>query len=150
MGLRNRVRRLERGAQGNRDYLELRDGGRFYFKPMDARAALFLRDMDALRGIYVADLSEGTAGTETPPPDKTQSPAETRARQLFETLVKATPEGLQRFVRRYGSAERGGAVIHDDGTITIRTIGIDGSATRRVLEGEEAQEYQTSVRADQF
>jgi hypothetical protein len=140
------VRRLERGAQGNRDYLELRDGGRFYFKPMDARAALFLRDMDALRRIYVADLSEGTAGTETPPPDKTQSPADTRARQLFEALAKATPEGLQRFVRRYGSAERGGAVIHDDGTITIRTIGIDGSATTRVLEGEEAQEYRTSVR----
>ncbi len=89
------MRRLERGAQGNRDYLELRDGGRFYFKPMDARAALFLRDMDALRGIYVADLSEETAGTETPPPNKTQSPADTRARQqLFEALAKATPEGL--------------------------------------------------------
>ncbi len=147
MALKDRVRRLERDVQGDRDYLELRDGGRFYFKPMNALAALYLRKMDALRGIHVPDLSEGADGTETPPPAETQSPAKTHARELFEALAKATSESLRRFERRYGSAEQGAAVVHDDGTITIRTIAVDGSATTRELEGEEAQEYRASVRA---
>lgn len=147
MTLKDRVRRLERDAQGNRDYLDLRDGGRFYFKPMDAFIALYLRQMDALRGIYVEDLSEGTDETKTPPSAETQSPALTRSRALFEVLARATPESLRRFERRYGTAERGGAVLDNDGTVTIRTISVDGSATTRVLEGYEAQEYRDSVRA---
>ena len=147
MALKDRVRRLERDAQGDRDYLELRDGGRFYFKPMDAFIALYLRKMDALRGIYVEDLSEGADETETPPSAETQSPAVTQSRALFEALAKATPESLRRFERRYGPAERGGAVLDNDGTVTIRTIAVDGSATTRVLEGEEAQEYRASISA---
>ena len=147
MGLRDRVRNLERGVQGDRDYLELRGGGRFYFKPMDAFVALYLRKMDAMRGIYVEDLSERADGTEALPPTETQSPAKTQSRALFEALAKATPESLQRFERRYGPAEQGAAVIHDDGTIAIRTIGVDGSATTRVLESEEAREYRANVRA---
>lgn len=156
MALKDRVRRLERNVQGNRDYLELRNGSRFYFKPMDAFITLYLRQMDAMRGIYVEDLSEGADETETHPPDETQSPAEaqspneTRARALFEALAKATPEGLQRFERRYGPAERGGAVLYNDGTVTIRTIAVDGSATTRVLEGEEAEEYRANVRAGRY
>lgn len=148
MGLRDRMRKLERGVQGNRDYLELRGGGRFYFKPMDAFIALYLRKMDALREIYVEDMSEGA--DETQSPVETQSPAKSQSRTLFEALAKATSESLQRFERRYGPAEQGAACIHEDGTISMRTIGIDGSATTRVLEGEEAQEYRASVCAGQF
>ncbi len=148
MALKDRVRKLERDAQGNRDYLELRDGRRFYFNPMDAFIALYLRKMNAMRGIYVEDLSEGTDDAETPPPAyETESPTVAQSRALFEALAKATPESLQRFERRYGPAEQGGAVIHDDGTVTIRTIAVDGSATTQELEGEEAQDYRASVRA---
>ncbi len=139
MALKDRIRKLERDAQGDNDYFELRGGGRFYFKPMDAWIALYLRKMDALRGIYVENLSEG--------PAEAQSPTETRARELFEALAKAAPESLRRFERRYGPAERSGAVIHDDGTVTIRTIAVDGSATMQELEGEEAQDYRASIRA---
>lgn len=150
MALKDRIRKLERDVQGDNDYLELRGGGRFYFKPMDAFVALYLRKMDALRGIYVEDLSEGVDEAETPPPAETQSPAVAQSRALFEALAKATPESLQRFERRYGPAEQGAAVIYNDGTVTIRSIAVDGSATTQELKGEEAQEYRASIRAGQF
>ncbi len=145
MALKDRIRKLERDAQGDNDYFELRGGGRFYFKPMDAFIALYLRKMDAFRGIYVEDLSEGPAEPQSS--TEAQSPTETRARELFEALARAAPESLQRFERRYGPAEQGGAVIYNDGTVTMRTIAADGSATTRRLEGEEAQEYRAAVRA---
>ena len=147
MGLRGRVQRLQQGIRGDRDYLALRDGRRFYFKPMDAFIALYLTKMNAMRGIHVSDLSEGADETETQPPAETQSPAEIHAQKLFEALAKTTPESLRRFERRYGPTEQGAAVIHNDGTVTIRTLGVDGSATTRELEGEEAEEYRASVRA---
>ncbi len=132
MALRGRIRKLERGVRGNRDHLDLRDGTRFYFEPMRAHAALFMRQMAAMREIYVADLSEGADGTETP------HPVEPYAPEILEALSEATPESLRRFERRYGPAERGAAVIQDDGTITIRSIAVNGSVETRELEGEEA------------
>lgn len=147
MALKDRVRKLERDVQGDRDYLELRGGGRFYFKPMDAFVGLYQRKMAAVREIYAADLSEGADETETPPPTEAPSPTVAQSRALFEALAKATPESLQRFERRYGPAERGAACLHNDGTATVRSIAVDGSATTRTLEGEEAQEYRASIRA---
>lgn len=147
MSTKAKLKKLERDIRGDRDYLELRDGTRFYFKPMNASIALYLRKMDAMRRIYVEDLSEGADETETPPPTEAQSPTVAQSRALFEALAKATPDSLQRFERRYGPAEQGAACLHNDGTVTIRTLAVDGSATTRVLEGEEAQEYRDSVRA---
>jgi hypothetical protein len=61
-----------------------------------------------------------------------------RTPAIREALAKATPESLRRFEERYGPAERGCAVVHGDGTITVRRIAVDGSASTTVLEGEEA------------
>ena len=140
MVLRDRIWKLERGVQGNRDYLELCDGTRFYFQPMRALAALFVRQMDALRVVPGPALSEGADGTETPPPAKPYAP------EILEALAKAPPDSLRRFERRYGPAGRSGAVIHNDGTVTVRSIAVDGSSTTQELEGEEAQEYRASIR----
>ncbi len=141
MSLKGKLKQLEKAVRGDRDYLDLRDGTRFYFEPMRAHAALYMRQMEAMRKIYVAEMSEGADGTETPPPTEPYAP------EILEALSMATPDSLRRFERYYGPAERGAAVIHDNDTITIRTIAVDGTATTQELEGEEAEEYRASVRA---
>lgn len=141
MALRDRIRKLERGVRGDRDCLDLRDGTRVFFEPMRAHAALFMRQMDAMRGIYVPDLSEEADGTEETTPE-----AEPYAPEILEALSKAAPESLRRFERRYGPAGRSAAVIHDDGTVSIWSIAADGSIEARKLEGEEAQEYRAGIR----
>ena len=52
----------------------------------------------------------------------------------------------ERVEERYGRAERNCAVIHNDGSVTIRHIALDGSASTRELEGAEAQEYREQTR----
>jgi hypothetical protein len=139
MGLKGKVKRLEKQARGDRDWLGLQDGTRFYFEPMQVHADLFLEGMDkGFQGLY-EDLSEGA---HEPPREPRREPTTPPIR---EALVKATPESLARFEEHYGSAEREQAVIHDDGSVSIRTIRIDGSVETKELEGEEALAYREKV-----
>src|SRR5215210_3978255 len=115
MALRERLRRLERDARGNMDWLDLQDGSRYYFEPMEVYKDLFLESMDkGFRDAYedsrVTDLSEGPY---EPPQEPRREPSTPPIR---EALAKATPESLARFEEHYGPAERGCAVIHNDGT----------------------------------
>lgn len=141
MGLKARVKRLEKAARGGMDWLDLRDGTRFYFVPIDVHKDLFLERMDGFQAMYVSGLSEGASETE---PEAEPEPP--RVPEIRTALVKATPESLRRFEEHYGPAERECAVIHDDGSVTIRTILIDGGVETKVLEGEEALEYREKVR----
>jgi hypothetical protein len=131
--LKSRLRRLERAARGDLDWLELSDGTRYYFEPMEAHKALFLERMDGFRALAGPDLSEGPYEPPQEPPPASP-PLEIRT-----ALAKATPESLMRFEERYGPAEPECAVIHDDGRVTIRRMALDGSVETAVLEGEEAE-----------
>lgn len=81
--------------------------------------------MDRIRAIYVPDLSDGVPEPLVP--------------EIRGTLAKATS------AKRYGSAERECAVIHNDGSVTVRRIALDGSASTRELEGEEVEEFREQV-----
>ncbi len=140
--MKSRLRRIERAARGDLDWLELRDGSRFYFEPMQAHRDLFLERMDGFRALAGPDLSEGAPATEPVPPP---APPTT---ELRRALAKATPESLRRFEERYGSAEPESGVIHDDGRVTIRRMALDGSVSTTVLEGEEAERGRRRAREE--
>jgi hypothetical protein len=135
MPLRDRLRRLQKAAWGDMDWLDLSDGSRYYFEPMEAHRALFLEKTDMFRAFAVPDLSEGPCQPPRElPPAAPHAPPEIRA-----ALAKATPESLRRFEERYRSAEHKCGVIHDDGRVTVRRMALDGSVETAVLEGEEAE-----------
>ncbi len=140
--MKSRLRRLEKAARGGMDWLDLRDGSRHYFEPMEVHKDLFLEGMD--KGFCgIEDLSEGSHEEPTPRRQRSNEPTTPLIR---EALVKATPESLRRFEEHYGPSEPEYAVIHDDGRVTVRTILIDGSVETTYLEGEEALEYREKVR----
>ena len=101
MALRDRLRRLQKAARGEMDWLDLRDGSRFYFEPMEARKELFLEMLRALHTEFdVPDLSDGPHE----PEDQDHHPApEQNASELRAALAKATPESRARFEERYGT-----------------------------------------------
>ena len=131
--MRNRLRRLQRAARGDLDWLDLQDGTRFYFQPMEAHKALFMERMDGLRVLASPDLSEGAHAE--PPQEPPPTP---HVPEIRTALAKATPESLRRFEERYGPAEPECGVIHDDGRVTIWRMALDGSVETAVVEGEEA------------
>jgi hypothetical protein len=141
MGLKARVRQLEKVARGGMDWLDLSDGSRYYFEPMQVHKDLFMEEMDGFRAMAGPDLSEGASETEPKLPQRAP-----RVPEIRVALARATPESLRRFEEHYGPAERECAVIHNDGRITIRCIALDGSASSTVLEGEEARQYRAEAR----
>jgi hypothetical protein len=138
--LRNRLRRLERAARGGMDWLDLQNGTRFYFEPMQAHRDLFLERMDGFRALAGPDLSEGPYEPPQEPPPAPPPPESRTA------LAKATPESLRRFEERYGPAEPECGVIHDDGRVTVRRMALDESVETAILEGEEAERIRREAR----
>jgi hypothetical protein len=148
MPLRDRLRRLQEAARGGMDWLDLSNGSRYYFEPMEAHRDLFLERMDVLRAFAGPDLSEGPyQPPREPPPASPHVPAEIRA-----ALAKATPESLRRFEEeRYGPAEHKCGVVHnEDGRVTIRRMALDGSVETAVLEGEEAERFRREARGELY
>jgi hypothetical protein len=145
MPLRDRLRRLQKAARGGMDWLDLSDGSRYYFEPMEAHRDLFLERMDVLRAFAGPDLSEGPYQPPREPP--TASP---HAPEIRVVLAKATPESLRRFEERYGPAEHECGVIHDDGRVTIRRMALDGSVETAVLEGDEAERFRREGRGESY
>ncbi len=143
--MRNRLRRIERAARGDLDHLELRDGSRHFFEPMQAHATLFLEQSNGFRELACPDLSEGPYVPPAPP-----EPHPPYASELRAALAKATPESLARFEERYGPAEPECGVIHDDGTVTIRRMGLDGTVSVTVFEGEEAERIRQRARGEAY
>jgi hypothetical protein len=145
MPLRDRLRRLQKAVRGDRDWLDLQDGSRYYFEPLEAHRDLFLERMDVLRAFAGPDLSDGPSEPEVREPAPEQDVSELRA-----ALAKATPESLRRFEERYGPAEHECSVIHDDGRVTTRRMALDGSVETAVLEGEEAERIRREARGEPY
>ncbi len=140
MPLRDRLSRLQKAARGGMDWLDLSDGSRYYFEPMEAHKDLFLEEMDGFRALAGPDLSEGAPETE-PEPRREPLVPEIRA-----ALAKATPESLRRFEERYGPAEPECGVIHDDDPVTFRRMALDRAVETAVLEGAEAKRIRRELR----
>ena len=144
--MRSRLRRLQRAARGDLDHLDLRDGSRYFFEPMEAHKALFLEQANGFRALAVEDLSEGPY---EPPRDA--QPAELPGMaELRTALAKATPESLARFEARYGPAEPECGVIHGDGSVTVCRMSLDGTVSATVLEGEEAERIRWEARGESY
>ncbi len=141
--MRGRLRRLQKAARGDLDWLDLRDGSRFYFEPLEAHKALFMERMDGFRALAVPDMSEGPYEPPQEPPPTPPPPPELRT-----ALAKATPESLARFEERYGPAEPECCVIHDDGRLTIRRVTLDGSVSTEIVDGEEAERVLQKARGE--
>ena len=120
MALRDRLRRLQKAARGEMDWLDLRDGSRFYFEPMEAHKELFLEMLRALHTEFeVPDLSDGPHELEDPAPAPEQDVSELRA-----ALSKATPDSLRRFEERYRlEVYEDLGVVHDDGSTEYARFG---------------------------
>ncbi len=142
MPLRDRLRRLQKAARGGMDWLDLSDGSRYYFEPMEAHKALFLEKTDVLRAFAGPDLSDGATETEPEPPHEPHVP------EIRAALAKATPESLRRFEEHYGPVEHVCGVVHDDGRVTIRRMALDGSVETALLEGEEAERIRREAREE--
>ncbi len=83
--MKSRLRQPEKAARGGMDWLDLSDGSRHYFEPMEAHKALFLEAMDGFRALAGPDLSEGAPETEPEPPREPHVP------EIRAALAKATP-----------------------------------------------------------
>jgi hypothetical protein len=79
VGLRDRIRRLERAARGSLGSFELETGKRYWYEPMEAGKALFLFGVDCGRADYVAERPE--------PPEIVEALVRAKDRRAaFETL----------------------------------------------------------------
>ena len=58
MGIRDKVRRLEKAAEGELESFELLDGSRFYYDPMEAAKELFLHGYDCALGCAVSEVPD--------------------------------------------------------------------------------------------
>jgi hypothetical protein len=141
MGLFDKLKRLERKARGDLDWLDLQDGTRFYFEPVAASKERFMEYLDAMKSIPGPDMSE-----EADPTAEPEQAPEPELSPIRQALAKATPASIKRFEERYGLAERDCAVIHNDGTVTVAHISLDGSRNLETLDGEEAEEYKERAR----
>ena len=115
MALRDRLRRLQKAARGEMDWLDLQDGSRVYFEPMEAHKELFLGMIDALHTEFeVPDLSDGSSEPEQAP----SQDASPHVSELRAALAKATPESRARFEERYGAeAYEDLGMVHDAGHV---------------------------------
>ena len=50
MGLRDKLRRLQKAAEGELETIELRDGTRFHYDPIETARVLFLHSYDCHLG----------------------------------------------------------------------------------------------------
>jgi hypothetical protein len=143
LSLFDRIKRLERKARGDLDWLDLQDGSRYLFDPMAVRKELFLEYIDSMASIPGEDMSEGAE------PD---AELDLTLRDVLEpsplrqALANATPRSIRRFEERYGPAERDCAVFEGDGTVTVVRIAVDGSRSLETLVGDEAEEYLEKAR----
>ena len=146
MPLRDRLRRLQEAARGGMDWLDLQDGSRYYFEPMEAHKALFLEKTDGFRAFAVPELSEGPYQ-----PPREPQPAAPHVPEIRAALAKATPEALRRFEEHYGPVEHVCGVVHDElGRVTIRRMALDGSVESAVLEGDEAARFRREARGESY
>ena len=54
MGIRDRLRRLQRAAQGQLEYIELEDGGRYWYDPKEAGTEIFMHGVNSLQADFEA------------------------------------------------------------------------------------------------
>ncbi len=118
MGPRDKLRRLEKAARSEVDYLQLRSGVRYYFDPDEVGMVFFLEDMDK--------------GFRDDPDAHTP--------EIRQALSRATPESRARFEERFGPSVREHGLVHSEEHITVRRICVDGSVETFTVEGEAARE----------
>lgn len=121
--LRGRVNRLRARLAGQIDYLELEDGSRHYYRPEDARAAVFLSKLEVGRAGYF-----GKRAADLP--------------DLIKAVARGTPGSRREFIETYGDPFRGPATVDGPGSrVKIVWCALDGELQTELLEGEEAQDY---------
>jgi hypothetical protein len=128
MGLRGKLRRLQRSAQGEGVILRLRDGGSRVFSDLEVFSEMFLCRTDLFRG-------------------------EARPSEVLDAVRAATPESRAAFEEEYGSIEmvnhviapehRGGWVdeyrLLGDGTVKITRFEGGSEEALQILEEARRQ-----------
>jgi hypothetical protein len=80
VGIRGKLKRLERDARGSLESFRLEDGSRFYFDPMGVE--LFLHSMDCLR-------AQGTGEPFPEPPEVVKAIARAKNREVAYHQVRS-------------------------------------------------------------
>ena len=84
MGIRDRLRRLQRAAQVQLEYIELEDGTRYWYDPAEVGTEVFMHGVDSLQADF--------AGEPRPdPPEILQ--AITRAKDRRGAVERLYPQG---------------------------------------------------------
>jgi hypothetical protein len=118
MGLKGRLRRVEREARSEGVILRLRDGGLRVFDQMEVWQEMFLTRMDLMKG-------------------------EARPSEVLDAVRAATPESRAAFEQEYGSIEMVGRILAGDyqgGWVDEHRLREDGTVESTHYEGgsEEA------------
>ena len=126
MGLKGRLRRLERGARNEGVILSLRDGGLRVFDQMEVAKEMFLTQMDLMLG-------------------------QARPSEVLAAVHGATPESRAAFEEEHGSIEMVGHIIAADyqgGWVEEHRLLEDGMVETIHYEGgsEEAERIRQEAR----
>ncbi len=126
MGLRDRLRRLQREAEEGAVVVRLRDGTARYFDDLTAWGEMFLAQTDLLKG-------------------------ESRDSEVLDAVRNATPESREAFEREYGPIEMEARIICpevDGGWVEVFELLEDGTVKRTYHEGDspEAERIRTEAR----
>ena len=126
MGLKGRLRRVEREARSEGVILRLRDGGLRVFDQMEVWQEMFLTRMDLMKG-------------------------EARPSEVLDAVRAATPESRAAFEQEYGSIEMVGRILAGDyqgGWVDEHRLLEDGTVESTHYEGgsEEAERIRHEAR----
>jgi hypothetical protein len=84
VGIRDRLRRLQKAAQGHLECLELEDGGRYWYNPAEVGTEVFMHGVNSLHADF-----EGKPRPD--PPEILQAIA--RARDRCQAVERLYPRG---------------------------------------------------------
>jgi Zn/Cd-binding protein ZinT len=119
MGLRDRLRRLEREVAGDGIVLRLQDGTVRVFEEMEILKEMFLTQYHLFRGA-------------------------SRESEVLDAVRNATPESKQAFEERFGPITMGAQIVaaeYQGGWVKVYTLAEDGTVEKTFHEGgsEEAE-----------
>jgi hypothetical protein len=130
MGMRDRLRRLRREAEGDGFLVRLRDGTVRAFAVMDIHSEMFLTQMDLFRGT-------------------------SRESEVLEAVRNATPESRRAFEERFGAITMTATTIaaeYQGGWVRVRTLLEDATVEKTFYEGgsEEAERVRREARGESY
>ena len=126
MGLRDRLRKLQKEAEEGAVVVRLRGGGVRRFEEMDVLSQMFLAKTDLFKGV-------------------------SRDSEVLDAVRDATPESREAFEREYGPIEMEARIIcpeKDGGWVEVHRLRGDGTVETVLHEGgsEEAERIRREAR----